>query len=192
MRFLDPGTLVECREQVGSRSSCIDVTNSSTITCKRRAESGAPCRQQAFGVWSSFSPSTATFTIIFLHYLPHHRALARRIALGQYRTMLSTPSPPPSSCAAVKGPYAHFAHLKDALTISGGVTDQTALAGVYLFDNPQVDNRFIKNLTRVSHVKCRCQIVSEKNTAEAVPPTMEKSRYGYDLFLTFNQLVSHI
>lgn len=101
---------------------------------------------------------------------------------------------PPQPPTADKTPYTHFAYVKDATTVQGGVVDdRTPLAGVYRFDNSCLDNRFLRNITGICDIKVRCQILTDCPVGSvALPPTLEQGKHGFDTFVTFNHLVGYL
>lgn len=102
------------------------------------------------------------------------------------------PPVPPKPPTADEALYVHYPHVKDALLKGDeAVTNETVLATLYLCDNDSVDNRLIKNITGVCGIRPPCQISSDFKVGPGfLPRTLEKGSHGFEMFLTFNLLVS--
>ena len=85
-----------------------------------------------------------------------------------------------------KNLYEHYSRIVCAVT-KGKVSENTPLAALYTFTGAEIDNELLRNLTGIADPAVRCGLFLDN---KAYPPEKDKSKYGYNLYLTYNKLVS--
>ena len=88
-----------------------------------------------------------------------------------------------------KDPKLYGHHDKMVYAVSRApVHSKIELVALYNFDNPQVENQLLKDLTGIAQpaVQCDFQIPRDR----LYPPSADTGHHGYKIFFTYNALVS--
>ena len=82
-----------------------------------------------------------------------------------------------------------YTKVVDALS-RNSVTSSSQLAALYQFDDTDIDNKLLRNLTGIAEPSMRVRLAMEDGTL--YPPKDSKDEDGYELYLTYNALVGLI
>lgn len=91
-----------------------------------------------------------------------------------------------SATSSPASPYDHYDSVRDAVT-KGPVQDLTDVAALHTYSNDPEGDELLKNLTRVAEPAVPCQI--RIDGGEWLPADPQSYEHGYQLFVTYNQLV---
>ena len=96
------------------------------------------------------------------------------------------PNPNSETHSADPKIYEHYGKVVDGVT-RDKVSENTTLDALYNFKDSSVDNKLLENLTGIAEPAVRCGL---KLDGQGPYPPDRTHFYGYDLYITYNKLVS--